>query len=96
VSSVRVVIVIRRGEALLCRTARKFRVPEVGEALTLVDEGEPSDVAGRVELVVDGPGGRPYVYGGAWGQEVDDAELDRLGFSECRKSELDALEAAVG
>jgi hypothetical protein len=93
---VRVVLVIQRGGELLCREARKFRIPEIGEALTLVDEGETTDQAGRVELVVPGPKGMPYVYGGAWGQEVEPSELDKLGFKACGKAELAVLEEAVG
>jgi hypothetical protein len=95
-NAVKVVLVIRRGGGLLCREARKFRVPEVGEALTLVDEGEATDQAGRVELVVPGPKGVPYVYGGAWGQEVEESELDALGFRTCGKAELAVLQEAVG
>jgi hypothetical protein len=90
------VLVVRRGGELLCREARKFRVPEIGEALTLVDEGQTADQAGRVELVVPGPKGTPYVYGGAWGQEVTESELDKLGFTRCGKAELAVLEDAVG
>jgi hypothetical protein len=92
----KVVLVIQRGGELLCREAKKFKVPEVGEAMTLVDEGDEAAVAGQVALVVPGPKDLPYVYGGAWGQEVDDAELDRLGFRPCRKAELEVLEEAVG
>jgi hypothetical protein len=95
-SGVKVVIVIQRGGALLCREARKLRVPEVGQALTLVDEGEVAEHAGQVELVVPGPKGVPYVYGGAWGQEVDESELRKLGFRACGKGALEVLELAVG
>jgi hypothetical protein len=95
-SGVKVVIVIQRGGALLCREARKARVPEVGQALTLLDEGEDAEHAGQVELVVPGPKGVPYVYGGAWGQEVEDSELRRLGFRACAKGAIEVLEQAVG
>jgi hypothetical protein len=94
--SVRVILVIQRGGQLLCRQATKFKVPEVGEALTLVDEGEEAEVAGRVALVLPGPKDLPYIYGGAWGQEVDDDRLAELGFKPCGKSDLAVLEDAVG
>lgn len=89
-------LVIQRGDQLLCRQATKFKVPEVGEALTLVDEGDEAEVAGRVALVLSGPKDLPYVYGGAWGQEVDDKRLKELGFRPCGKADLAVLEDAVG
>jgi hypothetical protein len=94
--TVAVILVIQRGGTLLCREARKFKVPDIGEALTLVDEGEVTERAGRVELVVPGPRSVPYVYGGAWGQEIDESELKELGFKTCGEAELEVLEQAVG
>ncbi|RPH36546.1 MAG: hypothetical protein EHM90_01745 [Chloroflexi bacterium] len=91
----KVVLVVDRGGKLLCREAEKIGVPEVGEAFTIEDEGDPPEFSSTVEAVASGSKGRPLIYGGPWPHDPADKLLKRRGFRACRPEERERIEGEL-
>jgi hypothetical protein len=91
----KVMLVVDRAGALLCRPADRAKVPEVGQAFTIEDEGDEPTHASSVLAVASGPNRTPLVYGGPWPHNPDDPELKRHGFKPCSAEEREKVQAAL-
>ncbi len=91
----KVTLVVDRAGVLLCRPAERAKLPEVGQAFTIEDEGDEATYASSVLAVGTGPNRTPLVYGGPWPHQPDDPELKRHNFRPCSPEEREKIEAAI-